>query len=64
MPSFVLSWQPVTESVVLQVILTDKGTKEETNFKFDRWMARDQDDSDLVRELPVTAEGKEPLPGL
>ena len=33
-------------------------------FPFDRWMARDQDDWDIVRELPVIREGgPEPLPG-
>ena len=33
------------------------------NFRFDRWMARDQDDFDIVRELPAVTEGDDALPG-
>ena len=49
----------------LQVTLLDKSTKAEYKLPFgDRWLARDEDDSDIVRELPLTKEGNEPLPGM
>ena len=44
--------------------LKDAHTEEETVLEFDRWMARDQDDFDVVRELPVAQDGAEPLPGM
>lgn len=41
--------------------LTDQKTEEEMVFSFNRWLARDMDDGDLCRELPVIRTGK-PIP--
>ena len=49
---------------VQQVKMMDKDTNEEFVFAFDRWMDRDQDDHDIVRELPVVKQGQDPLPGV
>lgn len=46
-----------------EVKLQDKDTNEEFVFKFERWMEREKDDHDIVRELPVSKEGQDPLPG-
>ena len=43
--------------------MLDIDTREEYLFKFNRWMHRSKDDSDIVRELPVIKEGMERLPG-
>ncbi len=43
--------------------MKDKDTEEEYVFKFDRWLDREKSDRDIVCELPVVKEGKEPLPG-
>ena len=41
--------------------MTDTGTKEKMVFSFNRWLSRDMDDGDMVRELPVVRTGK-PIP--
>ena len=46
-----------------EVKMEDKDTKEEFIFKFDRWMNREKDDADVVRELPVLRDGKSELEG-
>ena len=46
-----------------QVKMTDINTKKEMVFSFNRWLSRELDDGDMVRELPVSMPGKEPLPG-
>ena len=43
--------------------MQNKSTEKELLFKYDRWMARDQEDFDIVRELPAVTEGEEALPG-
>ena len=43
--------------------MTDINTKKEMVFSFNRWLSRELDDGDMVRELPVSMPGKEPLPG-
>ncbi|XP_013396607.1 lipoxygenase homology domain-containing protein 1 isoform X2 [Lingula anatina] len=45
-----------------EVILQDKHTEESFIFHFDRWMSRDMDDHDVVREMAVQRDGKEVLP--
>ncbi|CAH1776005.1 unnamed protein product [Owenia fusiformis] len=42
--------------------LVDMDTQEEKRVNFDRWMARDRDDWDVVREMPVAKDNKELLP--
>ncbi|XP_059163011.1 lipoxygenase homology domain-containing protein 1-like [Physella acuta] len=44
---------------VQKLTLTDMKTQEKFNFNFDRWLSREKDDQDLVRELPVVYEGRE-----
>ena len=41
--------------------MTDTWTKEKMVFSFNRWLSRDMDDGDMVRELPVVRTGK-PIP--
>ncbi|KAL3869892.1 hypothetical protein ACJMK2_042519 [Sinanodonta woodiana] len=38
---------------LIEVKLKDKDTDEEIIFPFNRWLARDKDDGDIARELPV-----------
>ncbi|XP_070194990.1 lipoxygenase homology domain-containing protein 1-like isoform X2 [Littorina saxatilis] len=44
------------------VQLQDLNTKKELLFRFDRWLSRQEDDGEIMRELPVFAKGKEVLP--
>jgi hypothetical protein len=43
------------------VRLTDELTGEKMVLSYNRWLARDMDDGDLCRELPVIRTGK-PIP--
>ena len=43
--------------------MTDTATNEKFVFNFNRWLSRELDDGDMVRELPVIVSGKEPLQG-
>ena len=56
--SFILLF---TNILFPKVKLIDSSTKEETIFIFNRWLSRELDDGDMVRELPVSSPGKEPL---
>ena len=47
-----------------QVIMTDADTKEELRFPVDRWLSRDDDDGEVVREFPVCRPNMQPLPGM
>lgn len=47
----------------LQVKLEDIDTHEELVFYVDRWLALDQDDGHVVREMPVIRKGTPSLPG-
>ena len=39
-------------------------TKERYTFKCNRWLALDEDDGEIVREMPAEGKGiKKPLPG-
>jgi hypothetical protein len=42
--------------------MVDKDTNDEYLFEFGRWMDRQRDDSDIVRELPVMENEKPVLP--
>ena len=43
--------------------MIDQHTEEELVFDFDRWMSRQDDDLDVVRELPAIRQYQETLPG-
>ena len=43
--------------------MTDTSTSDKFVFNFNRWLSRELDDGDMVRELPVIVPGKEPLQG-
>ncbi len=45
-----------------EVQLKDKDTGQEQVFEFNRWMDREMEDHDIVREIPAKNEGKQPLP--
>ncbi len=45
-----------------QVKLQDKHSGKLHVFDFDRWLDRGRDDHDVVRELPVRADGDQGLP--
>lgn len=48
----------------IQVELRNIATKKEYVFYCNRWLATDEDDNQILRELPATGEGiKKPLPG-
>lgn len=48
----------------IQVELRNIATKREYVFYCNRWLATDEDDNQILRELPATGEGiKKPLPG-
>ena len=42
--------------------LKDKDTGQEHVFEFNRWMDREMEDHDIVREIPAKNEGQQPLP--
>ncbi|XP_077990949.1 uncharacterized protein LOC144445282 [Glandiceps talaboti] len=44
------------------VKMRDRSSHEELEFDFDRWMSRDEDDLDIVRELPAVRAGADTLP--
>ena len=49
---------------LLQVEIESMATKEKYMFVCDRWLADDEDDHSIVRELPAKGPGiKRPLPG-
>ena len=43
--------------------MNDNDTQEELVFYLDRWLALDQDDGSICREIPVTRKGTPGLPG-
>ncbi|CAL1540914.1 unnamed protein product [Lymnaea stagnalis] len=43
---------------VQKLTLTDLYTQEKYIFNFDRWLSREKEDQDLVRELPVVRDGQ------
>ena len=43
--------------------MTDKHTGEELTFEVNRWLASDEDDGQLCRELPVSRDEEPALPG-
>lgn len=45
--------------------MENMGTKEKYVFKCGRWLAKDEDDGETVREIPAEGPGiKQPLPGM
>lgn len=46
-----------------EVRMMDKDTNEELIFTVKRWLARDEDDHEICRELPVVRRGDPNLPG-
>ncbi len=46
-----------------EVKMQEKTSEKEYLFPFDRWMARDQDDFDIVRELAATKDDGEAVNG-
>ncbi|XP_006819004.1 lipoxygenase homology domain-containing protein 1-like, partial [Saccoglossus kowalevskii] len=45
-----------------EVRMKERSTEEELIFRFDRWMARNQDDLDVLREMPAIRQDEEVLP--
>jgi hypothetical protein len=43
--------------------MEDADTGEELIFYLDRWLALDQDDGNILREMPVIRKGTPSLPG-
>ena len=52
------SWQ------VKEVRMQDLNTDEMLKFDFNRWLSREEDDGEIMRELPVQRPGENVLPGL
>lgn len=52
------SWQ------VKDVRMQDLNTNEVLKFNFDRWLSREEDDGEIMRELPVQRPGESALPGM
>ena len=46
-----------------KIVMEDLFNKETLEFPVDRWLCDDEDDGDVVRELPASWPGQEPLPG-
>ncbi|XP_012939779.1 lipoxygenase homology domain-containing protein 1 isoform X2 [Aplysia californica] len=44
---------------VQKLMLTDMNTQEKLVFNYDRWLSREREDQDLMRELPVVRVGQE-----
>jgi len=38
-------------------------SKDKYSFKCDRWLSKDEDDHQIIRELPASGPDIEPLPG-
>lgn len=53
----------LTCSYFVQVKMSDKDTDEELTFTCRRWLARDEDDFEICRELPAVRKGEPILPG-
>nr|XP_006814608.1 PREDICTED: lipoxygenase homology domain-containing protein 1-like [Saccoglossus kowalevskii] len=47
-----------------EIKMRDNSSKEDYLYKFDRWLSRNKDDLDIVRELPTIKDGKDHLPVL
>ncbi|XP_070556277.1 uncharacterized protein [Ptychodera flava] len=43
-----------------KIVLVDKVNQSEVSFPCEKWLSREQDDEEIVRELPATHEGEEP----
>lgn len=43
--------------------MKDQNTDEDLTFECHRWLARDEDDSEIVRELPAVRKAEPILPG-
>ncbi|XP_046584646.1 LOW QUALITY PROTEIN: lipoxygenase homology domain-containing protein 1-like [Haliotis rubra] len=54
--------EPDSRWYLEKVRMMDMTSKEELNFKVNRWLSRTEDDHDVWRELPVTSKNQRPLP--
>ena len=48
---------------VREVKMLDLNSKEQLRFQFNRWLSRQQEDGEIMRELPAIRPGQEVLPG-
>ena len=55
--------EKITNICGFQLSMSDKATGEELVWFLDRWLAVDEDDASLCRELPVSRADRPSLPG-